>query len=305
MKVLVIGGSYFLGRVFTMLACHEFDLTLINRGNYSMQALNVKEHHFDRHDEKAWQLLPMEDYDAVVDFCAYQKGDIRTVVENFKGKIHHYILISTVDVYQRQTGLCLDEHYSLEERYFSGEVGEYITQKVFLEKELREMNKFHGIPYTSIRPGNIYGPFNYAPRESEFIRCIASHQPLLRLIDAQATFQLVYVKDVANAIRLVIHQKAYNQTYNVVSPTQVTYDDIYDCLQQCSDFPIHFIEATIQEAIQKGYPLPYPLLKEEQEYYNGQRICQELGLQYTSLQDGLKKTYQAFLPVYIKKSSEI
>ena len=301
MKVLVIGGSYFLGRIFTMTSCKDFELTLVNRGNYSMQSMNVEEYHFDRHDENAWRSLPIKNYDAVVDFCAYQKGDIKTVIENFKGQIQHYILISTVDVYQRQTGLCQNENHPLEERHFEGEVGEYIYQKVLLEKELREMYKLYHIPYTSIRPGNIYGPFNYAPRESEFIRCIALHQPLLRLTDAQTTFQLVYVKDVADAIILAIKKKAYCRTYNVVSSEKVTYDAIYACLQECSEIPISIIDSTIQEAIQSSYPLPYPLLKEEKEIYNGQLICQELGLKYTSLKSGMKKTYQAFLPVYIRK----
>lgn len=301
MKVLVIGGSYFLGRVFTMLSYHDFELTLVNRGHYSMKSMNVKEYHFDRHDTNAWQSLPIENYDAVVDFCAYQKGDIKTIVENLKGQIHHYVFISTVDVYQRQTGLCLDETSSLEMRLFGGDVGEYIAQKVILENELREINDIYHIPYTSIRPGNIYGPFNYAPRESEFIRRLALQQPLLRLTDAQATFQLVYVKDVVQAIQLAIKKKAYCRTYNVVSSEQITYDKIYACLQKCSGKSVSIIDSTIQEAIQTGYPSPYPLLKEEQECYNGQLICQELGLQYTSLQAGMEKTYQAFIPVFTQK----
>ena len=49
-----------------------------------------------------------------------------------------------------------------------------------------------------------------------------------------------------------------------------------------------------------SYPLPYPIFKQEEELYNGQLISKELGLQYTSLDEGMKKTYQAFLPVYQK-----
>ena len=37
MKLLVIGGSYFYGRVFVMEAAKEHDITVWNRGTYSMK----------------------------------------------------------------------------------------------------------------------------------------------------------------------------------------------------------------------------------------------------------------------------
>ncbi len=60
------------------------------------------------------------------------------------------------------------------------------------------------------------------------------------------------------------------------------------------------IEQPIQKILEIGYALPYPLTLEEMELYNGEAICKELGLEYTSLEDGIKKTYQAFLPVFKK-----
>lgn len=293
MKVLVIGGSYFLGRVFTMFAHEKFELTLVNRGNYSMKQMGIQEYHFDRHDQDAWASFPKEDYDAVVDFCAYQQGDIKTVVEHFQGKIKQYILISTVDVYKRQTGLYKDETHALETRHFGGEIGEYINQKILLEKELQE----YQIPYTILRPGNIYGPFNYAPRESELIKRIAQGLPLFDIIDAQAKFQLVYVKDVANAIMLCIEKKVYNKTYNIISDELLCYDDINNVFKACHPF-VEIEEHTIQESMQLQYPLIYPIMKEEEELYSGQRICQELNFTYTPFKEGMMKTYQAFIPIY-------
>lgn len=298
MKILVIGGTYFLGRVFVLQSYKDFELTLVNRGNYSMASLGVKEYHFDRHDILSWEQLPNESYDAVVDFCAYQAGDIEKVMKHFQGQIKQYILVSTVDVYKRQTGLYKDEKHSLETRHFEGEVGEYIFQKVQLEKELQTISQKYDIPYTIIRPGNIYGPFNYAPRESEFIKYIVNGLPLIKPSDADALFQLVYVKDVAIGIIKCIQQKAYYKIYNIISNECIHYEDVYQCLINCSEKSVHMIDHTIEEIIQMGYSLPYPLNKEEEELYNGQLICQELGLTYTSLQEGMEKTYQAFLPIY-------
>ena len=36
MKILVIGGSYFYGRVFVMLTAPQHEITVVNRGTYSM-----------------------------------------------------------------------------------------------------------------------------------------------------------------------------------------------------------------------------------------------------------------------------
>ena len=58
-KVLVIGGSYFLGRVLTMSLSKQWDMTLVNRGHYSMKDYGVLEYIFDRHDLDAWQKLPI------------------------------------------------------------------------------------------------------------------------------------------------------------------------------------------------------------------------------------------------------
>ena len=53
-KILVIGGSYFAGRVFTMVASNQCELTLINRGRYSMSRYpDVQEIRCDRHDAAA------------------------------------------------------------------------------------------------------------------------------------------------------------------------------------------------------------------------------------------------------------
>ena len=76
MKILVMGGSYFYGRVFTMSACEKHELTLLNRGTYPMNDYPVKEIKADRKDESALkealkEALSDGGFDAVVDFCAY------------------------------------------------------------------------------------------------------------------------------------------------------------------------------------------------------------------------------------------
>lgn len=297
MKILIIGGSYFLGRVFTMIACKQHDLTLVNRGHYSLSDFPVQEFYFDRHDKEQWQQLRNENFDAVVDFCAYQQNDIKTVIDVLQNRISHYIYVSTVDVYQRQTGLIQDENHPLENRHYPGEAGEYIYQKRLLEDELVATCQQYQIACSSIRPGNIYGPFNYAPRESLLIKRIIENKPLFELSDADAQFQMVYVKDVARAILLVIEKKLYDQSFNIISDERIDYhliNQIFKTIQ-----PVTVEPHTIEEAISLQYPLPYPLFKEEQELYSGHKI-KTYGFKYTSLKEGLKKTYQALSPLFKK-----
>ena len=97
MKILVIGGSYFFGRVFVMLAAKEHDVTVLNRGTYSVAQFGAKQITGDRKDVSLWRSV-RDDYDCVVDFCAYESGDIARVLENMPGHMTQYIFISTVDV---------------------------------------------------------------------------------------------------------------------------------------------------------------------------------------------------------------
>lgn len=301
MKLLVIGGSYFLGRVFTMIASNTHELTLINRGRYSMEQFNVEQFHFDRHDILQWQQLEAKDYDAIIDFCAYLPNDISTVINNFKGKFKKYILISTVDVYQRQTHELKNERHPLENRQLDGEVGEYITNKIKLEQELIAHCNQNNIDYAIIRPGLIYGPFNYAPRESAFIQLIINNMPLVKLSDANGQFQMVYVKDVAMAILAVCSSTKQHAIYNVINNEILDYDKLYSIFEQVSPQPINYTTLTISDAMKYNYPTPFPVTIQETELYDGLKITNECDFKYTSLKEGMQKTFDAFIPVFQTK----
>ena len=300
MKILVIGGSYFLGRVFTMLASKEHQLTLLNRGNISMQRYGVKEYQMDRRDVQKLRELPCESYDVIVDFCAYNTGDIRTIVENLPGLpglTHKYIFISTVDVYERQVGYVKDENAPISKERYGGEIGEYIYGKICLEQELKEVCDKVGIDYTIIRPSIIYGPNNYAPRESEYIRKIVAKEEIRYPKDAEGKFQLVYVKDVVEAI-IAACKRIPSREYNICPNEAVGYEEFMNVLKDVSDLPVKLQPVTTEEAIKEGAHLPFPLLKEETELYDGKKAERELGITYTSLEEGMRKTYTAFKSTY-------
>lgn len=297
MKILVVGGSYFFGRVFVMLTAKIHDITVVNRGTCSMEELGVKQIKGERHDPTLWQGIK-EDYDVAVDFCAYDKGDIRLLFENFGGHVRQYILISTVDVYQR-TGEVKGEDSPFESRLFPGEAGAYIAGKVALEQELLKVCTDRGIQYSVLRPAVLYGPYNYAPRESEYICFMVQQGFLPHITDTTGRFQFVYVKDAAEAVkRCLLNEKAYGQAYNLCQDELMDYDCFYQYLSEAADVEFTEIPLTCSQAQQQGVPLPFPVAEEETLLVSNEKSKAELGLVYTNPEEGMAKTYRAFKGVY-------
>ena len=294
MKILVTGGSYFFGRVFVMLTAKEHDVTVVNRGTYSVEALGAGHIKGDRHDPALWQGIE-EDFDVAVDFCAYEKGDIRTFFHNFRGHIRQYILISTVDVYERAGGGEKREDGPLETRLFPGEAGAYIAGKVALEQELAEVCGEMGVPYTILRPAVLYGPFNYAPREAAYIQLMVQQGILPHITDAAGAFQLVYVKDAVEAVkRCLLNKRDFGQAYNLCQDKMSDYDGFYRYLREAADVQVEELPLTCIQAQQQGIPLPFPRTEEETCCYSNEKSKSELGLVYTDIGEGMGKTYRAF-----------
>ena len=202
-----------------------------------------------------------------------------------------YVFISTVDVYERQVGYIKDENTPISKTRYIGENGEYIYKKICLERELVEICNTKGIDYTIIRPSIIYGPNDYTKRVENFIKMVLYGITIKYPEDAKAKFQMVYVKDVAQAT-LVACGKTQSHAYNICSKT-INYADIMDTLSKIAQIPVSVRQA-LMEAKEKKVYLPFPVTEEENEIYDGSKAERELSIQYTNLFDGMKKTYECF-----------
>ncbi len=301
MRLLVIGGSYFYGRVFVMEAAKEHEVTVWNRGTYSMADFGVRQIQGDRHERTA---VCDEDWDAVIDFCAYAPDDVRDTLDLLEGNIGQYVLISTVDVYERNSAVTKTEDTPLEERPLAGEAGAYIAGKVALEKKLTEICGARGIPYTMLRPAILYGPYNYAPRESVYIRMLLQNHVLPRFTDADGRFQFVYVKDAARAILTCLgNDKAYGQAYNLCQDEILTYEGFFDKLRDAAtpeDLEgLAEVPLTVEQAVSQGVPVPFPAAASETHLCDNSKGKAELGLTYTDFAEGMRRTYKAFRNVYL------
>ncbi len=306
MRVLIIGGTYFLGRAFTLNLLEEkwkrtikdeqIEIYLLNRGNMpAPEGINgfLKA---DRHD--AGTLAGSEFYgqsfDIIVDFCAYEEKDIESLTEALDLSFDQYIFISTCDVYKHFEGELQDENAPFEDRMYPGEEGEYINGKVKLEAELIRVCAERKAHYTSIRPSYIYGPGNYAPREGIYFNWINKSGQILQPFDATGHFQLVYVDDLAKAIALVIRNEvAYDRAFNVCGTEMYTYSSFFKSLKKAVSKSFECVYMTVDEINRKRISLPFPLTEDESEQYSGNDII-KLGLDYISLTSGLRKSYDSF-----------
>ncbi len=307
MKILVIGGSYFYGRVFVMEAVKSHEVTVVNRGTYSMESMGARQLTGDRKDAALWKEV-QEDYDVIVDFCAYEAGDVESVLQNICGKIGQYILISTVDVYERGILGYKEEETAYESRQLPGEAGAYIAGKIALENELKRLCENSDMRYTILRPAILYGPYNYAPRESVFIQLMVQQRVLPQIVDATGDFQFLYVKDGANAIiKCMGNEAAYGEAFNLCGDEVSDYEALVNVLVKAEQgmkfenaLPLQLLPMTAGQAEAKGLPLPFPVFEAETELYSNAKSKAALGMAYTSLAEGMEKTYRAFYNVYKK-----
>jgi nucleoside-diphosphate-sugar epimerase len=299
-KLLILGGSYFAGRVFNMLASARDDLEMfvVNRGTYTLNKPHVTEFVCERHDTKRLlEILPPLTFDALIDFCAYKPGDIALIVDALGKRLGHYVAISTSSVYEPNAHGLKTEASPLASSLGTDEVSRYIAEKLELEVELRTASEKAAIPWTIFRPSFIYGPYNYAPRESWFVEKIVRNKPVPVPTDAGARFSFVYVADVARAlIAAAANEHAYQRIFNLAGPEEVDYPRFFAELERCNKGPFATEEVTVRQVLEQGIPLPFPL--EDSDLTSGALAEETLGFVYTPFSEGMDKAWAAFKNVY-------
>jgi len=291
MKILVIGGSYFLGRWFVQMAHKDHEITVLNRGNVPIGLGGVKEIVCDRH--RVAEIGKTTGYDCIVDFCAYVKGDIESVANTFGHGNAKYIFVSTADVYEKGTGRILNEDSPLATSFPAGQEGAYIEGKVILETELREASESIGMKYTSVRPTILYGPANYAPREKMYFDWISQAKQIISPLNSDSFFQMLFVGDAVRGLIKLCETEDLKPSYNFCNETTENYDIFESALKEVVSTEFETIKLPVQQILENGIPLPFPLMEEESERYSADLFI-SLGVERTDLITGLKKTYKVY-----------
>jgi nucleoside-diphosphate-sugar epimerase len=300
-KILVIGGTAFTGRVFSiqMSKKEDIELHVVNRGQYPLNLSNVKEYKCDRHSPRMLaRLVPAGPFDAVIDFCALSAGDVSSLLEALKGRINHYIMFSCASVYEPYGETGKKETDPLVIPAQGDRESDQITNKILLEQETVALCRKLDIPYTILRPAFIYGPFSRSGRESYFVELIARGHVVPVPTDATSRFSMVYNFDIARALELLIgSEKAYNQIFNLSAPEEITCNLMLEAFETFNGGPFMTRPVTIDEILDENIPTPFPLT--ENELFSGQKFTEMFDFEYTPFMEGMEKTFKIFYSLFI------
>jgi nucleoside-diphosphate-sugar epimerase len=111
MRVLILGGSWFLGRALARDAlARGWQVTAFSRGHTGNPPAGVEHVRGDRHVvEDLRRLLDVGPWDATVDTSAYEPADVSDVVDVLGVDAGRYVLISTVSAYRDWPAAPVDE----------------------------------------------------------------------------------------------------------------------------------------------------------------------------------------------------
>ena len=109
MKILVIGGSSFVGRAISLAALEQgHDVTVFNRGATSTDLPStVRRLIGDRKTNLT--ALEGQRFDATIDVIAYQRGDVERLHEALGERAGYYLQISSISSYQEPQTELADE----------------------------------------------------------------------------------------------------------------------------------------------------------------------------------------------------
>ena len=294
-NILVLGGSYFAGRVFVeaLLKAKNHNVFVFNRGRAPLKYKGLTEIVGDRNDpERIRAAIPNISWHAVVDFCAYTPLDIERVLGSLTGVVEHYVFISTTTVCRETWDLPIKEFSPklVGPQPELGEYSDYGYNKWQSECKLKGDCEKLNIPYTTLRPSIIYGRYNYAPRESYFFDLIRDNKPVIIPDNELALFSFIWVVDMARIIMKCLgNDKVFNQAFNLAAKELISYRRLVEVLELITGKKLKTIKLGIDEINRRRIPLPFPI--DTHLIYSSAKIKQALGFQCTPFLDGMRDTY--------------
>lgn len=217
MKILIIGGTKFLGRHLVNSArVRGHEVTLFNRGKTNPGLFRkVKTIKGDR--EKDLNLLEGT-WDAVIDTCGYVPRVVKLSANMLKPKTAKYVFISSISVYANFSKIGINESddvAKIEDESVEAVTGEtYGALKALCEKVVQDV---YGINSLIIRPGLIVGPHDPTDRFTYWVKRVAQGGEILAPDKPEALTQLIDVRDLADFIMRLIENDV-SGVFNATGP---------------------------------------------------------------------------------------
>ena len=221
MKILILGGTRFLGRHLAEQALAQgHKLTLLHRGRSATNLFPEADHRIaDRDgDLAALEALDRGTWDAAIDTSAYFPRQVRAVAAALAGRVGHYQLVSSISVYKS-----FDAPGTAEDAPLitlpDPEVQEVTAATYGGLKALCEaaaMAGFDGRCAVS-RPGLIVGPHDPTGRFTWWVQRLQRGGELLAPGDPATPVQFIDARDLA-AWLLLQAERGSTGVYNLNGP---------------------------------------------------------------------------------------
>ncbi|MFJ3891355.1 NAD-dependent epimerase/dehydratase family protein [Streptomyces rubrogriseus] len=243
MRILVMGGTWFLGKAIVETAlARGWDVTTFNRGRSGVDVPGVEAVHGNRTvQEDLHKLAQHGPWDAVIDTSSSElpPRGVRLATTALAGHAHRWVHLSTVSVYEGWPHEPLTEDSALlrcpadadGSFGYTGEDGsptKYGFQKAGGERAVTEA---FGDEAVFLRPGVILGPGEYVGRLPWWLERAKRGGRMLAPAPAEQRIQPVDVRDVA-AFAVHLAAGAERGAFNVTHPDGISFAGfLTECLR--------------------------------------------------------------------------
>jgi len=253
LKVLFIGGT---GNISTSVSklCVErgIDLYLLNRGTRKVEIKGVKILSADISNiNEVSSVLKDHNWDAVVNWIAFNESDIDRDLNLFRNKTKQYIFISSASVYQKPP-----LHPVLTESTpLYNPVWDYSKNKIACEERLNKAYREENFPITIVRPSHTYDTVIPVViggwTEYTIIDRMKKGKKVIVHGDGTSLWIITHAIDFAKGfVGLLGHQQAIGHAFHITSDEILTWNQIYEAVAEAagveanivhipSDFIVH------------------------------------------------------------------
>jgi len=302
MRVLVIGGTLFIGRLLVdELVKAGHDVAVLHRKPKHDFGRRVENIMADRNDADAiTEALSTRRFEAVYDnVYDWERGTTAAQVEATVracggNRLSRYIFMSSVAAYG--DGLNHKESDPLAPDYHSNP---YIRNKASTERHLFRMHSQNGLPVVTFRPPFIYGAGNPFYREQFFWDRLRAGRPIIIPGDGHRLMQFVYVNDLVQAmVRALTESRAVGEAFNIADPKAVTQAEFVERMAKVAGTEANLARVPRDIIMQAGGNAM------DEPYYFGEymdlppitenigKVTRVLKMKLTPFETGLKETYR-------------
>ncbi|HEV8194134.1 MAG TPA: NAD-dependent epimerase/dehydratase family protein [Ktedonobacterales bacterium] len=258
MRLLILGGTHFLGRhLATAALARGHSVSLFHRGKTGSDLFPEAEYLPGDRDGNL-EALGGRAWDAVIDTSGYVPRLARASADKLKGAVGHYTFISTISVY---AGFPETPHIDesspvgkLEDPTIEEVTGEsYGPLKALCEQAVAEVFPEHTL---AVRPGLIVGPYDPTDRFTYWPSRVARGGEMLAPGRAGFPIQFIDARDLA-AWTLTMTEQRQTGTFNATGPDHaLTMGELLDESKRASGSDVSFTwvpDAFLGEAGAEGW----------------------------------------------------